>query len=146
MGDPTCRKTVYTTSRDVVGYTCRKPATVERQGVWYCNLHDPERPDKIARQAKAQARWDADMRRRGADAEGGALLRDLAPADPAAGAAALRALATVSKSAATMLVDYVAALGECDHAVNICNFTEQCILGELERALAQLEAAHHGTR
>ena len=126
-------------------HPCGKPAKVVRGNVWYCGVHDPERPDKMAKAQQSRAKYDAQTRRFQREAAGAMLLLDLAPADPAAGAAALRALATVSKSAATMLVDYVAALGECDHAVNICNCTERSILGELERALAQLEAAH-GTR
>jgi uncharacterized Zn finger protein (UPF0148 family) len=38
------------------GYSCSKPATVERDGKWYCKIHDPEYVK--AKDAKKRAKWD----------------------------------------------------------------------------------------
>ncbi len=42
---------------------CQKPATVERDGKWYCGIHDPEykRQKDVDRQAKYDAAWNTKM-------------------------------------------------------------------------------------
>lgn len=41
---------------------CKRRATVERDGKWYCRQHDPQA--KEARREATRARWDAEARER----------------------------------------------------------------------------------
>lgn len=57
-----CSGKIWGAYRDVSGrvYRCSRPATVERDGKWYCWQHDPERvkTDKERRRAAARAELD----------------------------------------------------------------------------------------
>lgn len=59
MTEHKCVRKVHGAYRDVSGpiYPCQRPATVLRDGKWYCWQHDPERveADKKKRQAKREA-------------------------------------------------------------------------------------------
>jgi hypothetical protein len=53
-----CSATVYPNDRwgSFHGYRCNKKAVVERDGKFYCKVHDPEY--KAKKQAEASARFD----------------------------------------------------------------------------------------
>jgi len=57
-----CAGKIWGAYRDVSGrvYPCARPATVERDGVWYCWQHDPEwvKADKKKRRAAENAKAD----------------------------------------------------------------------------------------
>lgn len=70
----------------MMGGRCLKPAKVQRDGKWFCTIHDPERVK--SRQAKREATWDrtweiesAERALKAALIDGGELLADtdLAP-------------------------------------------------------------------
>ena len=90
-----CSGRIWERYRD---YPCTRPAKVERGGRWYCGMHDPERPDKLAKAAKTQARYDTEVLRGKTDRAGGNLLRELSPADPLGAADALRELVAACRS------------------------------------------------
>jgi len=54
-----CSTKIHGDYRDVSGaiYPCRRPATVQRDGKWYCWQHDPERVK--ADKEKRRAAWNA---------------------------------------------------------------------------------------
>lgn len=53
-------------------------------------------------------------------------------------AGALAELVAAAREALDVCTEYVSALGACDHAVNICNCTQQSITESLRAALAKL--------
>lgn len=52
-----CSATVYSRDAWLRGHPCAKPAKVERDGKWYCGVHDPAA--KAERDAKRRAAWVA---------------------------------------------------------------------------------------
>lgn len=106
---------------------CPNTAKVARGGAWYCGVHDPNSESKLRRKQESDARVHAEAQQMERRRYGGGLLRDLAPADPAAGAAALRALVEAAKQ-----------WQEQTDGERIGYLYEQALLA----ALAQLEAAH----
>lgn len=59
MNNDTKRKCSAPVVYDTWGHThqCEKGAVVERDGKWYCKIHDPEYIKEKA--AKSKAKWDA---------------------------------------------------------------------------------------
>ena len=51
-----CSKMVNNSKYEDEPHLCANPATVERDGVWYCKTHDPELVKE--REAKLNAKWD----------------------------------------------------------------------------------------
>jgi len=47
---------------DGFDHQCQKTATVERNGKWYCTIHDPEYIN--AKREKRNAKWDAERKAR----------------------------------------------------------------------------------
>jgi hypothetical protein len=52
-----CSRKVPEGGRSVSFFPCQRPATVQRDGKWYCWQHDPIRVE--ADKQKRRARWDA---------------------------------------------------------------------------------------
>jgi len=50
-------------------YPCRKRASIERDGKWYCGIHDPvaKAEKQAARDAKWQTKWEARKARQAAE-------------------------------------------------------------------------------
>ncbi|MFA4974910.1 MAG: hypothetical protein WC683_20090 [bacterium] len=59
---PKCSERIF---RDYTHYPCQHPAVVERDGKWYCKIHDPEyvKAKREEWAAKLQAQFAADKER-----------------------------------------------------------------------------------
>lgn len=67
-----CCKEVWSGYR---GHPCTKPAKVEREGQWYCLIHDPKAV--VIRRAKQYAKWELQMASRRIELAAPALLEAL---------------------------------------------------------------------
>ena len=57
MSKPQCCKRVWRDHRD---YPCARSGKVERDGKWYCGLHDPE--SRKRKDTERRAKWDLQYR------------------------------------------------------------------------------------
>lgn len=131
MGEPTCVERVH---RGRIGFgPCLGRVTATYEGKSYCPTHYP--PNVARRRQEAQARYERHNANMEKVQAGTKLIRDLAPADPAAGAAALRALVEAAKFSLSVHRDQ-----------GLFDISEQMAAEQLQAALTQLEAAANGTR